>query len=223
MQYKTGSLIATLLLTALGGTIEANDALLGNWIARLQIPDGPELRIGMEFFERADGSIGANASSPDQGARYMRIESLDIDGDQFTAAIAGMPVIISGQLNDAGELDSQFRQGNSGLPLIFSRINTIPETVRPKTRSLSYQPVEQDVRFYNGKDEVWLSATLTLPSTASAETPVPVVLLLAGSGPADRDEYHFGHRPLKVLAHYLTERGFRRAERGQTRGTEIFR
>lgn len=37
--------------------------------------------------------------------------------------------------------------------------------------------------------------------------PFPAALLLSGTGPQDRDECLFGHRPFLVLADYLTRRG----------------
>jgi predicted acyl esterase len=45
---------------------------------------------------------------------------------------------------------------------------------------------------------------LTLPISKG---PFPVVLLFAGSGPIDRDETVFGHKPFLVLADYLTRQG----------------
>src|SRR5207248_1061228 len=37
--------------------------------------------------------------------------------------------------------------------------------------------------------------------------PFPAVLLITGSGPQDRDETLFGHKPFLVLADYLSRRG----------------
>ncbi|MDJ0652516.1 MAG: alpha/beta fold hydrolase [Xanthomonadales bacterium] len=198
---------ATLLLTAWVSTGVASESLTGAWIGNLRIPEGPELRVGLEFFERADGSQWANVSSPDQGARYMPVEQLDFDNDGFAARILGVPVVISGRLTDTDQLEGQFRQGDSSFSLTFRRVAAVPEIVRPQIAGLA-QVTEEEVRIHNPEDNVWLSATLTLPGAAGEDSPAPAVLLLAGSGPADRDAYHSGHRPLKVLAHALTESGF---------------
>jgi pimeloyl-ACP methyl ester carboxylesterase len=53
-------------------------------------------------------------------------------------------------------------------------------------------------------DGVTLAATLTLPEGAG---PHPAVVLVSGSGPQDRDETIFGHKPFWVLADDLTRRG----------------
>ncbi|MEM6314430.1 MAG: alpha/beta fold hydrolase [Planctomycetota bacterium] len=53
-------------------------------------------------------------------------------------------------------------------------------------------------------DDVTLAGTLTVPQ---GEGPWPVAVLLTGSGPQDRDEALFGHRPFLVLADNLTRQG----------------
>lgn len=51
---------------------------------------------------------------------------------------------------------------------------------------------------------VRLSGTLTVPE---GEGPFPAAILISGSGPQDRDETVWGHKPFAVLADYLTRRG----------------
>ena len=52
--------------------------------------------------------------------------------------------------------------------------------------------------------EATLVGTLTQPE---GDRPVPAVLLVSGSGPQNRDEEIFGHKPFLVLADYLTRGG----------------
>ena len=56
----------------------------------------------------------------------------------------------------------------------------------------------------NTKDSVTLAGTLTLPAR---EGKFPVVVLITGSGPQNRDEELMGHRPFLVLSDYLTRNG----------------
>jgi len=60
------------------------------------------------------------------------------------------------------------------------------------------------VVFDNPKAGIQLAGTLTLPRGAG---PFPCALLITGSGPEDRDETVFGHRPFLVLADHLTRQG----------------
>jgi hypothetical protein len=62
--------------------------------------------------------------------------------------------------------------------------------------------VERDVRIGLGNRA--LPGTLTLPKSAAN---APAVVLVAGSGPQDRDESNDGHRPFRDLATGLATRG----------------
>ena len=87
------------------------------------------------------------------------------------------------------------------------------------------QPVpytEEDVSFENPQANVRLAGTLTLPR---GQSPFPAVVLVAGSGPVNRDEELFGHRPFAVLADHLTRRWvavFRYDKRGVAGSTGDF-
>ena len=63
----------------------------------------------------------------------------------------------------------------------------------------------EEVKYSNLTANVTLAGTLTLPRSGK---PSPAVLLIAGSGPIDRDETVFGHKPFLVLADHLTKQGF---------------
>ena len=76
--------------------------------------------------------------------------------------------------------------------------------------------------FPGGADNVTLAGTLSQPE---GDGPFPAVVLLSGSGPQDRDEALFGHRPFLVLADSLTRRGIavlRFDDRGVGRSTGSF-
>jgi pimeloyl-ACP methyl ester carboxylesterase len=60
------------------------------------------------------------------------------------------------------------------------------------------------VTFANPQSQVSLAGTLTLPPGPG---PFPAAILIAGSGPQDRDETVAGHRPFLVLADHLTRKG----------------
>lgn len=63
----------------------------------------------------------------------------------------------------------------------------------------------EHVCFDNLEAGVRLSGTLTFPLSRGSFS---VVLLIAGSGPNDRDETVFEHKPFLVLADHLTRQGF---------------
>lgn len=64
----------------------------------------------------------------------------------------------------------------------------------------------REVTVTNPADGVTLAGTLTLPAGDTA--PRAAIVLATGSGSQDRDEEILGHRPFKVIAEYLSERGY---------------
>lgn len=69
--------------------------------------------------------------------------------------------------------------------------------------AIAYQ--EEEVKYSNAAAGVTLAGTFTFPRTGK---PSPAVLLIPGSGPIDRNETVFGHKPFLVLADHLTKQGF---------------
>ncbi|MFT7578768.1 MAG: pimeloyl-ACP methyl ester carboxylesterase [Myxococcota bacterium] len=71
---------------------------------------------------------------------------------------------------------------------------------RPQTPSGDFP---YRIESYTWGDPI-LAGTLTLPG---GDGPFPAVLLITGSGPQDRDETIFEHKPFWVIADHLTRRG----------------
>ena len=75
---------------------------------------------------------------------------------------------------------------------------------RPQEPKKPYPYDEEEVSYENKGGGVKLAGTLTLPRTKG---PFPVVVLITGSGPQNRDEELLGHKPFLVLADHLTRGG----------------
>lgn len=68
----------------------------------------------------------------------------------------------------------------------------------------STEKTEEEVVFCNKPQGVTLAGTLSLPYKGFRGR---TVVLVSGSGPQDRNEEVFGHKPFQVLADYLVEAG----------------
>ncbi len=100
------------------------------------------------------------------------------------------------------------KQAGVVLPLAMARLGSYDRAglLRPQHPQPPFPYLVRDVEFRHPHGHR-LSGTLTLPPNASAETPVPGIVLVSGSGPQDRDETIFGHKPFLVLADALTRGG----------------
>ena len=81
---------------------------------------------------------------------------------------------------------------------------------------------EEEVSYWNLTDSVKIGGTLTIPNKQGK---FPATLLITGSGQQDRDETLMGHKPFKVIAEYLSEKGIavlRVDDRGKGKSTGKF-
>lgn len=100
---------------------------------------------------------------------------------------------------------------------------TIVQPNRPQTPKPPFPYDDKEVSIAGSTPGVTLAGTLTAPRDRLRR---PALLLLAGSGPVDRDETAEGHRLFLVLADALTRRGFvvlRYDKRGAGKSTGDFR
>jgi len=75
---------------------------------------------------------------------------------------------------------------------------------RPQEPQRPFPYEEEDVHFDNPRAKVKLAGTLTHPKGVG---PFPAVLLVAGSGPIERDEFVAKHRVFLLVSDYLTRHG----------------
>ncbi len=94
----------------------------------------------------------------------------------------------------------QFIKLTAILPAIFA-VLTFSQSQSVRANALA----EEFVSIRNESAKLVLAGTITKPNSGG---PLPAVLLVTGSGPQDRDETIFGHKPFKVIAEFLSERGY---------------
>ena len=188
------------------------------WLGVLKVPNA-ELRMVIEIFRKADGTLAAALSTPDQGTYGITVNEFSLENGTARFTINAMGIVIEG--TTSGEdltINAQFKQGQRSLPLVLKTVEELPaRPPRKQDPSKPYPYIEESVVFDNSAGGVKLSGTLTLPRSKGAH---PAVLLLAGSGPQDRDGTSFGH--FRLLADYLTRNGFavlRYDKRGIMRST----
>lgn len=87
------------------------------------------------------------------------------------------------------------------IPSLLSQENKLN---RPQTPVEPYPYQSENVTFENTTDGVALAGKFTYPKGAGN---LPAVVLISGSGPNDRDSDYLEHKPLLVIADFLTKNG----------------
>ncbi|MCI0682723.1 MAG: alpha/beta fold hydrolase [Gemmataceae bacterium] len=152
-----------------------------------------------------DGAYAGTMDSVDQGVKAIPIESIELKDETVTLQLKTLAAVFEGKLKeDASEMAGRWKQAGGNLALTFKRTDKAPELVRPQLPKKPYPYAEHAVTYENKKAGIKLAGTLTAPR---GDGPFPAAIMLTGSGPQDRDETIFGHKPFLVIADHLTRRG----------------
>jgi pimeloyl-ACP methyl ester carboxylesterase len=203
-------LAGSLLVLTTATWLQADEAkpkspgLEGIWQGTLKA-GAIELRLVFHFDKKKDGGYRCAMDSIDQGAKGLPFDEVNIKDRSVHAGMKQIGGLFEGDLSEDGsKLAGTWKQSGAVMPLTLKRVDKVPQLQRPQMPQKPYPYAEEEVSYENKKDKVKLVGTLTLPR---AKGPFPAVLLITGSGPQDRDETIFGHKPFLVLADFLTRRG----------------
>ncbi len=197
-------LLLVLLLLPLPAFAQTeNTALDGDWDGALTVAGGISLRLD---FHIGDGGTTAYIVSIDQGGAKIPVTSIVREGDDIAISAPAIHGNYAATLSADGKtMTGRWTQG-APLPLTLTRRAAGaagPLLKRPQDPKPPYPYVSEDVVF-DGPGGIHLAGTLTRPQ---GEGPFPAAVLIAGSGPQNRDEAILGHRPFLVLADALTRQG----------------
>jgi uncharacterized protein len=204
----TGTIaVCTLRADAGESPIDAKAAhpLAGNWLGTLKV-GAISLRLAVEVTAKPDGTYAGTLNSLDQDAVARPVDEVMLKDKSVHLALKAFRLAIDGTLNEAAtEISGKFKQGGLALPIVLKKSEHPPAPrKRPQEPKPPYPYRSEEVTYENKAGHAKLAGTLTIPR---GDGRFPAVLLITGSGPQDRDEQIFGHRPFLVLADYLTRRG----------------
>lgn len=176
----------------------------GLWQGALET-HGMRLRYQLHVSHDSDGELIAALDSLDQSVSGLPATNVSEKESGFHFEIPAMAGRYDGMLNEAKNvLAGTWSQYGDNAKIDFKRSDQPLELRRPQNPVKPFPYREEDVSFSNAPAKVTLVGTLTLPKGAG---PFPAAVLIAGSGPHDRDESLENHKPFLVLSDYLTRQG----------------
>ena len=192
----------------------------GTWQGNIKIPNAS---LKVVFHLTSDNNTWqATMDSPNQGAFGIPVQSVVVKNDSIFIKDARMLMQYTGVLK-GDEISGKFIQGSFSTELNLEKeTSSISGPNRPQTPKAPYPYKSEEIVIENVAEKVSLSGTLTLPNNVKSPT---LVILISGSGPQDRDETIFNHKPFAVIADYLTKNGyavFRFDDRGTAKSTGNF-
>ena len=199
------ALLAFMTMMTFAQKVQSTTALLGSWSGKLDV--GAMYLTIVLHLDQADGYVLVTMDSPDQGAKGIGTFKEYLSDDSLAIKVEYLGMTYRAKLKD-GKLDGTFAQNGMSFPLVLTR-GDIAEPKRPQMPAQPYPYETEEVTFCNEADGATLAGTLTWPvnyDKSSKKKPV-VVLLVSGSGPQNRNEELFSHKPFLVIADYLARQG----------------
>ena len=140
----------------------------------------------------------------EQGAKGLPLAVNVMENDSLNVAMTQIGLHYAGRLRN-GVIEGTFSQNGFTTQLIFNKGEVVLK--RPQEPKPPFPYRVEEVKFDHKEANVTLAGTLTFPEGYKEGQKVPVVLMVTGSGPQNRDEELMGHKPFLVLADRLARHG----------------
>jgi len=196
--------------------------LEGTWQGRLKILlFGQDVRFVIHFVrDSIDHTYTGIVDIPDQKEKNVDVD-VEVREDSLFLSFPTFNGDYAAKYNpDSAAYLGIFKQ--LGAKLNFKLVKGDADDLvyyRPQKPKKPYPYHEEEVMIENKQANLLLAGTFTRPEKKGK---YPAVILITGSGPENRDETVFGHKPFLVLADYLTRKGFavlRCDDRGTAKST----
>ncbi len=179
------------------------DAFVGLWQGVIKAA-GQELRLVFHISVGSDGLV-ATVDSPDQGATGIPVETVTVTGATIRLDVASTQGSYEGSLSaDGAVVFGHWDQAGSSFAVNLERIEKVEQVRRPQDPVPPLPYESREITFGNAAAGITFAGTLTLPDGGGR---FPAAVLVSGSGPQNRDEEIFNHRPFLVISDYLARRG----------------
>lgn len=176
----------------------------GQWSGDLVLGQGKNLPLVLNIGTGSDGKPCCTLDSPMQGAEGIKTEVNVLTADSINITVPDIAATYAGRVTK-DVITGCFTQMGMPFKLDLKRGGVMMD--RPQTPQPPLGYTTQEVSFENKAAGVVLSGTLTWPEGYDGKKPVPVVIMVSGSGLQNRDEEVFGHKPFLVLADRLARNG----------------
>lgn len=181
---------------------------VGLWLGTLKLGE-TELRVVFHIEDKMEKAVNFKGKliSLDQNRIEVPCETVTFNHKdrQIILDIPKVAAKFTGTMDETEKkITGEFTQADRVTPLVLEKIEKLPEAKRPQAPKPPFPYESQGVTFPNAGANIELAGTLTLPK---GNGPFPAVVLVSGSGPQDRDETLFEHKPFLVIADHLTRAG----------------
>lgn len=200
MKNKALSVLFALLLSI---TAFAQN-FTGSWTGIISA-GGSSLHIVFNISQDAEGNTVCTMDSPDQSVKGIPAQIVFESSDSISIRISNLGIEYNGKFN--GDMICGV-YSQLGLELDLDLKNEQIVYNRPQNPLPPYPYTTEEIEFVNDEANATLSGTITYPVGYIQGKKVPVVVMVTGSGPQNRDSEIYEHKPFLIIADYLARNGY---------------
>lgn len=200
MKNKALSVLFALLLSI---TAFAKN-FTGSWTGIISAGES-SLHIVFNISQDAEGNTVCTMDSPDQSVKGIPAQIVFESSDSISIRISNLGIEYNGKFN--GDMICGV-YSQLGLELDLDLKNEQIVYYRPQNPLPPYPYTTEEIEFVNDEANATLSGTITYPVGYIQGKKVPVVVMVTGSGPQNRDSEIYEHKPFLIIADYLARNGY---------------
>lgn len=176
-------------------------SLTGAWRGELRM--GPmSLPLVFNFTNDNEGNPRYTLDSPQQNVTGLPLTIDFISPDSVSLSSSKIGASFHGKITDQ-KITGNFIQRGMTFPI--SLLPLEPLSVRRPQTPIPPFPYQTIDTTFTSSDGTVLAGTFTIPDAHEAK--MPVVVMVTGSGPQNRDEEIFEHKPFAVISDFLARHG----------------
>ncbi|KGN94044.1 alpha/beta hydrolase family protein [Porphyromonas crevioricanis] len=199
---KSKSLLVLLaLLVAL--PVSAQN-FIGSWSGQISFR-GTSLRIVFNISKNTEGKTVCTVDSPNQSVKGIPASIEFASSDSISIRIPNIGIEYNGKIQ-GDMIYGTYSQ--AGVKLELNLKNEELVYLRPQNPQPPYPYTTEEIEFVNEDENATLSGTITYPVNYQKGKKIPVIVMVTGSGPQNRDNEIYEHKPFLVIADYLAGNGY---------------
>lgn len=176
----------------------------GSWTGIISAGES-SLHIVFNISQDAEGNTVCTMDSPDQSVKGIPAQIVFESSDSISIRISNLGIEYNGKFN--GDMICGV-YSQLGLELDLDLKNEQIVYYRPQNPLPPYPYTTEEIEFVNDEANATLSGTITYPVGYIQGKKVPVVVMVTGSGPQNRDSEIYEHKPFLIIADYLARNGY---------------
>lgn len=196
-----------IVLTVLGiilSTTVYSQNIAGSWIGKVNYGTN-SINIVFNISENETGEYTCTTDIPDHSIKGITTTILFISSDSISVRLPYYDISYNGKLHE-DIIRGIYSQAGFETEVFLNHF--MPNYQRPQNPKPPYPYYTEEVLIANNEAGVSLSGTLTFPIGYQKGEKVPVVLLITGSGPQNRDNELYEHKPFLIIADYFARNGY---------------